>query len=97
MSVVQIGPMTGEGLMGVMKAVYNNSSHLRMEDVTFMEGVKEVQFVIDEDDERWRRICVDGDIVIVEKGAVISVRVCEGIKVGHEDLRVSVTSCSQSL
>jgi hypothetical protein len=89
--------MTGEGLMGVMKAVYNNSSHLGMEDVTFMEGVQDVEFVINEDNERWRRICVDGDIVIVDKGAVVSVRVCEGIKVGHEDLRVFVTSCSQSL
>jgi hypothetical protein len=88
--------MTGEGLMGVMKAVYNDSSHLGMEDVTFMEGVKDVEFVIDEDDERWRRICIDGDIVIVEKGAMVSVRVCDGIKVGHKDLRVSVTSCSQS-
>ena len=80
--------------MGVMKAVYDNSSHLGMEDVTFVEGVKDVEFVIDEDDERWRRICVDGDIVVVEKSAVVSVQVCEGIKVGQDDLRVSVTSCS---
>jgi hypothetical protein len=94
-SVVQIGPMTGEGLMGVMQAVYNNSSHLKMEDVKFVEGVKEVEFVVNEEDERWRRICIDGDIVIVEQNTVVSVRVCDGVHVGGEYLQVSVTSCSQ--
>lgn len=95
-SVVQIGPMTGESLMGVMKAVYNNSSHLKMEDVRFVEGVREVEFVVDEEEERWRRICIDGEIIIVEQSAVVSVRICDGVQVGDEVLRVSVTTCSQS-
>jgi predicted HAD superfamily hydrolase len=88
--------MTGESLMGVMKAVYNNSSHLKMEDVKFIEGVREVEFVVNEEDERWRRICIDGEIVIVEQSAVVSVRICDGVQVGGEALQVSVTSCSQS-
>jgi hypothetical protein len=88
--------MTGEGLMGVMKAVYNDSSHLKMEDVEFVEGVNEVEFVINEEDERWRRICIDGEIVVIEQSAVVSVRVCDGVLVGGDSLQVSVTSCSQS-
>lgn len=81
--------------MGVMQAVYNNSSHFTMEDVEFIEEVKEVEFVINEEDERWRRICIDGDIVIVDQSSIISVRVCDGVLVRDETLQVSVTSCSQ--
>jgi hypothetical protein len=74
LSVIQIGEMDGAALMGVMKAVYDNSKHLEMETVRFAEGVKEVEFVVDEGEERWRRICADGDIITVEKGTTVSVK-----------------------
>lgn len=73
-SVIQIGEMDKAGLTGVMQAVYNNSKHLEMESVKFLEGVKEVEFVIDEVEERWKRICIDGEIVVVEKGAIVTVK-----------------------
>jgi hypothetical protein len=74
-SVVQIGEMDGAGLMGVMKAVYDDSKHLEMESVRFADGVKEVDFIIEEGEGRWRRICVDGDIIIVEQGGTVNVKV----------------------
>jgi diacylglycerol kinase family enzyme len=73
-SVVHIGPMSGEGLMGVMRAVYDHSKHLQMEGVDFREGIEKVEFEIDEDDARWRRICVDGEIITLDKGTVVSVQ-----------------------
>jgi hypothetical protein len=65
--------------MGVMMAVYDNAKHIDLKDVQFMEGVTEAEFFVDENDERWRRVCIDGDIVVVEKGTKITVRVCNGI------------------
>lgn len=80
LSVVQIGEMDGAGLMGVMKAVYDGSKHLEMESVRFFDGVKEVEFVVNEGEERWRRICVDGEIIVIEQGGRINVKVLEGQK-----------------
>jgi hypothetical protein len=72
--------MSGEELMNVMHAVYDHSKHLQMAQVGFMGGVSRVQFEVNEDDERWRRICIDGDIITVANGASISVQMCEGIE-----------------
>ena len=79
-SVVQIGEMDGAGLMGVMKAVYDGSKHLEMESVKFFDRVREIEFVVGEGEERWRRICVDGEIIVIEQGGRINVSVIEGEK-----------------
>jgi hypothetical protein len=78
--VVQIGEMDGAGLMGVMKAVYDGSKHLEMESVKFFDRVREIEFVVGEGEERWRRICVDGEIIVIEQGGRINVSVIEGEK-----------------
>jgi hypothetical protein len=78
-SAVEIGPMSGERLMSCMQGVYDNSKHLDMEDVKFVDGVENVKFWVDEDEARWRRICIDGDMIIVEKGAMVSVMMTKGI------------------
>ena len=69
--------------MNVMRAVYDHSRHLQMTQVGFMGGVSRVQFEVNEDEERWRRICIDGDIITVANGANISVQMCEGIQSGE--------------
>lgn len=67
--------------MNVMHAVYDHSRHLQMAQVGFMGGVSRVQFEInEEEEERWRRICIDGDIITVANGTSISVQMCEGIE-----------------
>jgi hypothetical protein len=65
--------MSGEELMGVMRGVYDNSRHLQMDGVEFQDDIKNVEFEIDEDDDHWRRICIDGEIITVEKGTVVIV------------------------
>src|SRR5271170_7057424 len=65
-SMVQIGKMSREELMGVMRAVYAGSKHLEMDNVKVFEGLKKVSFMVDEAEERYRRICIDGDIIIVK-------------------------------
>jgi hypothetical protein len=79
-SVIHIGRMSGEELMAVMQAVYvRDSSHLTMPGVTFDDEVTHIEFSIDDEDERWRRICIDGDIITVARYAKIQVKVCDGI------------------
>lgn len=91
LSMVQIGPMSGEGLMGIMSAVYAHSKHMDMDEVNFWSDITKVEFVVDEEEERWRRICIDGDIITVQKGAKINIRVCDGVMV--EDRSVLVIKC----
>jgi len=82
--------MSGEGLMNVMRAVYGNSMHLGMDGVRFMEGVNDVSFTVDESDARWRRICIDGDILTVDKGAEIRLKMCKGIEVNGGTISLSI-------
>lgn len=84
LSVVEIGPMTAEGLMGVMHAVYAGSKHKEMEGVSFRSGVRKVEFTVDENEQKFRRICIDGEIYVVENGSFI------GIEVGDMNARISV-------
>jgi hypothetical protein len=69
--------MTGEGLMGVMKAVYAGAKHMDIEGVLFQSGVGRVRFTVDEADGRFRRICIDGEIFTVENGACIEIEMAD--------------------
>lgn len=89
-TVVEIGPMSGEGLMDVMQAVYKNSMHLGMAGVRFMEGLNDVSFTVQEEDARWRRICIDGDIITVDKGTEIGLKMCKGIEIDGGAISLSI-------
>jgi diacylglycerol kinase family enzyme len=91
-TVVEIGPMTAEGLMNVMQAVYGNSMHLGMPGVRFMEGVNDVSFTVEEEDARWRRICIDGDIITVEKGTEIGLKLRQGVEINGGVLTLSIAN-----
>ena len=91
LSLVEVGPMSGKDLMGIMMAVYDNAKHVHMEEVKFRAEVREAEFLVNEDEERWRRICVDGDIVIVPKGSRVNIRVCDGVTL--EDGSALVIRC----
>ena len=89
-SLIEIGPMSGEGLMDIMRAVYNNAKHLEMDGVTVSRGNTEMSFLIDEDEERFRRICIDGDIITVGNGATVRVKMYSGIQVGERELSLYI-------
>ena len=77
--------------MGIMNAVYADSKHMDMDEVNFLSDITKVEFVVDEEEERWRRICIDGDIITVQRGAKMNIRVCDGVTV--EDGSVLVIKC----
>ena len=76
--------------MNTMRAVYDHSKHLQMAQVGFMGGVSRVHFEVNEEEERWRRICIDGDIITVANGASISVQICDGIELGKNTVSLYI-------
>lgn len=72
--LVHFGPMSGDEVMEVMTAAYAHGKHVEDERVRYeeIEGLR-ISFDNSEEDGRWRRICVDGKIVRVEKGGWVEV------------------------
>lgn len=66
--LVQFGPTTGDDAMRIMGLAYQGGKHVEDEKVRYEEidGLR-IDFKGKEEDARWRRICIDGKIVAVEK------------------------------
>ena len=87
--LVHFGPVGGERTLDVMRRAYDGGKHVGLrwddgEEVGY-EEVEEVRILIEEEDERWRKICVDGTIVDVPKGGEVSIQKAE-----HAPLRILV-------
>ncbi|KAL0472181.1 hypothetical protein QR685DRAFT_495157 [Neurospora intermedia] len=90
----------GKQTMDIMMAAYRDGAHIndpeeKFKDVVGYQEVEEIKVVINETDERWRKVCVDGTIVEVEKGGWVTVKRERGIgsgtgEKGRERLRVLV-------
>ncbi|KAM0431914.1 hypothetical protein ACHAPT_005167 [Fusarium lateritium] len=81
--LVHFGPIGGERTMNVMMKAYEEGSHVGMkwddgERVGYDE-VDEVKITVLEDDERWRKVCIDGTIVEIPKGGHMSVKMLDHI------------------
>lgn len=69
----------GKQTMDIMMAAYRDGAHIndpdeKFKDVVGYEEVEEIKVVINETDERWRKVCVDGTIVEVEQGGWVTVK-----------------------
>ncbi len=71
--VVWFGGVGGERTMEIMQAAYRGGEHVAMKEVGYRE-VDEVRVVVNEEEARWRKVCVDGSIVEVEKGGWMKVK-----------------------
>lgn len=65
----------GEAIMDIMKAAYDGGKHVGSERVDYedIEALK-IDFDVDDDEEeeKWRRVCLDGKIfVVARKGSVV--------------------------
>ncbi|KAK3307493.1 ATP-NAD kinase-like domain-containing protein [Chaetomium strumarium] len=72
--LVHFGDVGGDRTMEIMMAAYRDGEHVGMDGVGYEEEVEEVMVAIAEEDPRWRKVCVDGSIVEVEKGGWMRVR-----------------------
>ncbi|CAD0038554.1 unnamed protein product [Aureobasidium pullulans] len=72
--LIHFGPMSGDEVMKVMTKAYDQGKHIEDERVRYEEidGLR-ISFDDSEEDGRWRRICVDGKIIRVEKGGWVEV------------------------
>ncbi|KAH6895557.1 ATP-NAD kinase-like domain-containing protein [Thelonectria olida] len=79
--LVHFGPVGGERTMSVMMKAYDAGKHIGMEwddgEKVGYDQVDEVRVVVQEDDERWRKVCIDGTIVEIPNGGQMSVRMLE--------------------
>lgn len=81
MYLVHFGPTTGDEAMRIMGLAYQGGKHVEDEKVRY-EKVEGLRIEMREEDERWRRVCVDGKIVRVEEGGSLEVRKRVGGVVG---------------
>lgn len=70
--LVHFGPMSGDAAMGVMTEAYQGGKHVYNDKVAY-EDIDTLRIEFGEDEERWRRVCVDGKIVLVEAGGWVEV------------------------
>lgn len=71
--LVHFGPMSGEEVMKIMMAAYDGGKHVQDRRVIYDE-IDGLRIDFDEEDERWRRVCVDGKIVRVDKGGWVEIK-----------------------
>jgi diacylglycerol kinase family enzyme len=71
--LVHIGPETAEEIMRLLGLAYQGGKHVDDPKVTYAE-IEEMRVDFEEEDDLWRRICVDGKIVVVEKGGWFKVK-----------------------
>ncbi|CAM1511495.1 Fc.00g090080.m01.CDS01 [Cosmosporella sp. VM-42] len=79
--LVHFGPIGGERIMDAMMKAYDGGKHVGMkwddgEEIGY-EEIDEVKVEVLEEDERWRKVCIDGTIVEIPKGGQMSVKVRE--------------------
>jgi diacylglycerol kinase family enzyme len=77
MYLVYFGPTSGDEAMRIMGLAYQGGKHVEDKTVRY-EKIGGMKIEFEEEDERWRRVCVDGKIVVVEKGGWVEVRNGEG-------------------
>ncbi|KAI0599378.1 ATP-NAD kinase-like domain-containing protein [Biscogniauxia sp. FL1348] len=85
--LVHFGPASGGRTMDIMRAAYEGGRHVGMRwgggngdggreekgEVGY-EEVEELRITVQEEDPRWRKMCVDGTIVEVPAGGTVTVR-----------------------
>lgn len=70
---VHFGPTSPDVAMQLMSKAYQGGLHVHEKAVTYQE-VEGFRIDFLEEDQRWRRVCIDGKIIAVERGGWMEVR-----------------------
>ncbi|KAJ5930766.1 hypothetical protein N7466_006259 [Penicillium verhagenii] len=73
MRFLRFGPLPAVEAMRLMTLAYQGGQHVHEATVTY-EAVDQLRIEFLEDLERWRRVCIDGKIVVIEKGGWMELR-----------------------
>lgn len=71
--LIHFGPMSGDEVMKIMMAAYDAGKHIEDPRVSY-EDVDALRIQFEEDEAQWRRVCIDGKIIRVEKGGFVEIR-----------------------
>lgn len=70
--LIRFGPMPPDQAMNMMALAYQNGKHVHERAVEYVK-VESLKVELQEDEENWRRLCVDGKIVAVPQGGWMEV------------------------
>ena len=73
--LVHFGDLSGQEAMDIMGKAFKGGKHVDDNKVGY-EVIEGMRIEFDEDEARWRRVCVDGKIIAVEKGGWVDVTLC---------------------
>ncbi|CAG8392911.1 unnamed protein product [Penicillium salamii] len=73
MKFIRFGPMAPEDAMRLMSLAYQGGQHVQESTVTYAD-VETLRIDFQEEDEKWRRICIDGKIVVVQRDGWVELR-----------------------
>ncbi|PKY00406.1 hypothetical protein P168DRAFT_307693 [Aspergillus campestris IBT 28561] len=65
--MIHFGPVSPERAMDLMALAYQGGGHIRESEV-FYSDIEGVTIDFQEADERWRRVCIDGKVFVIECG-----------------------------
>ncbi|EMC92861.1 hypothetical protein BAUCODRAFT_37776 [Baudoinia panamericana UAMH 10762] len=71
--LVYFSTMSGQDAMELMTKAYQGGKHVEDTKLQY-EDIDGLRIDFDEDDARWRRVCVDGKIIRIERGGWMEVR-----------------------
>jgi diacylglycerol kinase family enzyme len=71
--LVHFGPTSGDEAMRVMGMAYDGGKHVQDPMVRY-EEIDGLRIEFQEEEDRWRRVCVDGNIVRVEEGGWVEIK-----------------------
>ena len=73
MRLVHIGHNSGDEIMRIMGLAYQQGKHIGDKHVDY-EEVDGFLVRFDEGEDKWRRVCIDGKIILVERGGSVEVQ-----------------------
>jgi diacylglycerol kinase family enzyme len=73
MRLVSFGVMDAGQVMKILGSAYEGGKHVEDEAVRY-EAIEGLRIDFEEEEEKWRQVCVDGKIIAVEKGGWVEVR-----------------------
>ncbi|KAL8786326.1 MAG: hypothetical protein Q9195_008253 [Heterodermia aff. obscurata] len=76
MRLLYFGPLPGERVMNIMGRAFTDGTHIKDEAVTY-RPIDGIRIDFDEDEAHWRRVCVDGKIIRVDRDGWVEVSMGE--------------------
>ncbi|KAL4733662.1 ATP-NAD kinase-like domain-containing protein [Aspergillus similis] len=71
--IVHFNAMSSQRVMQLLSAAYQDGKHIKDDDVTYCE-IEGLRVDFHEVNEKWRRVCIDGRVVVIEEEGWMSVR-----------------------